>query len=143
MPARRRWMFVNANKFCGCWLRNSGRYAKPYHSPLHPDLSNTKEPYSERIDNVQLMPPATPQPSYLLRPRSSIPLLANVYCTTLSTFGPNTGESTALAGDVIIVRYADDIVMGSNNEPMLSVSFRNGRNACESSGWNYTRIKRA
>ena len=29
---------------------------------------------------------------------------------TLSTSGPNAGENTAL-GDVIIVRYADDIVM--------------------------------
>jgi hypothetical protein len=45
-------------------------------------------------------------------------------------------------GDVIIVRYADNIVAGFEN-PTRSDFFPVGRSVCRSSGRSYTRTRRA
>jgi hypothetical protein len=42
-------------------------------------------------------------------------LLATSTCTTGSTCGPQAGASKA-TGDMIIVRYADDIIVGFRHE---------------------------
>jgi RNA-directed DNA polymerase len=44
-------------------------------------------------------------------------------------------------GDVIVVRYADDLVVGFENRTEPSDSWKHFGNDWQSSGWNYLRRK--
>ena len=78
-------------------------------------------------------------------PQGSVasPLLANIYLHYVFDLWGRHWRKHQATGDVIVVRYADDIVLGSNIAPTQSGFSRNGRPACRSSGWNSTRTRRA
>ena len=70
------------------------------------------------------------------------PLIANVYLHYIFDLWADVWRRKMANGDVIIVRYADDLVMGfqhwADAVRFLSRSLRSG---WRSSAWNYTRIR--
>lgn len=73
---------------------------------------------------------------------SAPPLLANIYLHyALDLWAHQWRQRQMTAGDVILVRYADDSVMGFQHEVWRDDSWRHCENALPNSGCNFTRIK--
>jgi RNA-directed DNA polymerase len=70
-------------------------------------------------------------------PQGSVisPILANLYLHYALDVWADVWRKKVAQGDVIIVRYADDAVLGS--------SWSSYGNGCGNSGWNCTRTRRA
>jgi group II intron reverse transcriptase/maturase len=62
------------------------------------------------------------------------PLLANVYLHYVFDLWAKHWRTHRAQGDMMVGRYADDIVLGSSNERTRSNFCRTGRSACSSSG---------
>src|SRR2546421_10503885 len=111
MRARRRWMFVNANKFCGCWLKKfwSIRKALPFATPSRFRKHKRVLP---RADRQRLKPclrrPLNHQVIYCVRGVIS-PLLSNLYMRRFVLGWKKLGHEKRLAAH--IVNYADDLVI--------------------------------
>src|SRR5437762_13407085 len=78
-------------------------------------------------------------------PQGSVisPLLANVYLHYVFDLWVQHWRKRRAAGEVIVVRYADDSVLGSNIARTQSGSSGNGGSGCRSSDWNSTRTRPA
>ena len=65
-------------------------------------------------------------------------------CTTSSISGSSNGGQQSATGDMIVVRYADDIVVGFEHRPDAERFLqRMAGPPADSSGWSYTRTRRA
>ena len=71
------------------------------------------------------------------------PLLANIYLHYAFDLWVQHWRKHPATGDMIVVRYADDIVVGFENRADAERFLPSGRSACRSSGWSYTRTRRA
>ena len=71
------------------------------------------------------------------------PLLANVYLHYVFDLWVRQWRRRSATGDMIVVRYADDLSWDSSIGQMRNGSSKTGGNACDSAGWNFTRTKRA
>ena len=78
-------------------------------------------------------------------PQGSVvsPLLANIYLHYVFDLWVDAWRKKCARGDVVVVRYADDNVLGSSTWRTQTASWRSFGNGWESSGWNYTQTKRA
>ena len=78
-------------------------------------------------------------------PQGSVvsPLLSNIYLHYVFDLWIRHWRKRYATGDVIVVRYADDAVGGFEHRAEAERFLENGRTVCKSSGWNYTRIRRA
>src|SRR6267378_5146379 len=107
-------MFVSANKFCGCWLKKfwSIRKALPFATPSRFRKHKRVLP---RADRQRLKPclrrPLNHQVIYCVRGVIS-PLLANVYLHYAFDLWVQHWRQHRATGEVIVVRYADDAVLG-------------------------------
>jgi len=77
-------------------------------------------------------------------PQGSVisPILANVYLHYVLDLWVTHWRKHQARGDVIVVRYADDFVMGSNIGGRQSDASRSSESDLGSSAWNCTRRKR-
>ncbi len=71
------------------------------------------------------------------------PLLANIYLHYVLDRWVQEWRRKTATGDVIIVCYADDFVMGFHIGKKRIGSWSNCRSGCGNMGWSYTRTKRA
>jgi Retron-type reverse transcriptase len=69
------------------------------------------------------------------------PLIANVYLHYLFDLWADVWRKKVAKGDVIVVRYADDLVVGFQHRTELSVFSKNFGNGWRSSAWNYIRTR--
>ena len=70
------------------------------------------------------------------------PILANVYLHYVFDLWVHRWRRTKATGDVIVIRYADDTIVGFQHEhEAKSVPARSARNGCASSNWPCTRTK--
>ena len=78
-------------------------------------------------------------------PQGSVisPLLANIYLHYVFDLWVDVWRKKCARGDVIVVRYADDNVLGFQHRAEADRFLENSGNGCGSSGWNCTQIKRA
>jgi group II intron reverse transcriptase/maturase len=70
------------------------------------------------------------------------PLLANVYLHYVFDLWAEAWRKKVARGEVIVVRYADDLVLGFNTELTLSGSYRSFGTGWLGSVWNYIRTRR-
>src|SRR6184192_2685110 len=107
-------MFVSANKSCGCWLKKfwSIRKALPFATPSRFRKHKRVLP---RADRQRLKPclrrPLNHQVIFCVRGVIS-PLLANVYLHYVFDLWVQHWRTHRAKGEVIVVRYADDMVLG-------------------------------
>ena len=71
------------------------------------------------------------------------PLLANIYLHYVFDLWATRWRRHHASGDMIVVRYADDIVLGFEHRRDAEQFLPRGRNAWPRSGWIYTRIRLA
>jgi group II intron reverse transcriptase/maturase len=78
-------------------------------------------------------------------PQGSVisPLLANIYLHYVFDLWVDAWRKKCARGEVIVVRYADDNVLGFSTWLKLTASWRNFGNGYGSLGWNYTQTRRA
>jgi hypothetical protein len=69
------------------------------------------------------------------------PLIANVYLHYVFDLWAEVWRKKVTKGDVIVVRYADDLVLGFSTGPMPSGSLESLRIGSQSSVWNYIRTR--
>ena len=69
------------------------------------------------------------------------PLLANIYLHYALDQWVEAWRRKVAKGDVVIVRYADDFVMGFRSGRKQNDSWRSCGNGCGSSAWNYIRTR--
>jgi RNA-directed DNA polymerase len=70
------------------------------------------------------------------------PLLANIYLHYVFDLWVNQWRRKTAQGDMIVVRYADDAVLGFEHRRRRKHSWSSCGSGCRSSGWNCTRRKR-
>src|SRR5262249_3681712 len=70
------------------------------------------------------------------------PLLANIYLHYVFDLWVNQWRRRTAKGDMIVVRYADDAVLGSSTGRKRKHSWSSCGNGCRSSGWSYIRRRR-
>src|SRR5208282_2584490 len=73
---------------------------------------------------------------------SASPLLANIYLHYVFDLWVQAWRKKRARGDVIVVRYAHDIVVGFEFKTELNSSGKNSPNAWRNSNWNCTRKRR-
>jgi RNA-directed DNA polymerase len=79
-------------------------------------------------------------------PQGSVisPLLANIYLHYVFDLWVDVWRKKSAQGDVVVVRYADDNVLGFQNRTDADRFLAEFQGATgESSGWNYTQTRRA
>jgi RNA-directed DNA polymerase len=69
------------------------------------------------------------------------PLIANVYLHYLFDLWADVWRGKAAKGDVIVVRYADDLVLGFQHRADAERFLESSRNGWQSSTWNYIRTR--
>jgi len=78
-----------------------------------------------------------------LRVRSGSPILANLYLHYVLDLWVEVWRKKLARGEVMIVRYADDAVLGFEHREDAERFLKQLRERLRSSGWSYTRRKRA
>ena len=69
------------------------------------------------------------------------PLIANVYLHYAFDLWAEAWRKKAAKGDVVVVRYADDLVMGFQHRTEAEQFLRSSGNGWRSSAWNYIRTR--
>jgi group II intron reverse transcriptase/maturase len=70
------------------------------------------------------------------------PLLANVYLHYVFDLWIEVWRKKVASGDVVVVRYADDLVVGFEHRENAERFLREFRERWRTSAWNYTRKRR-
>jgi RNA-directed DNA polymerase len=69
------------------------------------------------------------------------PLIANVYLHYVFDLWAEVWRRKVAKGDVIVVRYADDLVLAFSTGPMPNGSLESLRTGSQSSAWNHIRTR--
>ena len=69
------------------------------------------------------------------------PILANVYLHYVYDLWVHRWRRTVASGDMIVIRYADDTIVGFQHEHEAKAFLTNSRNECVHSNWRCTRTR--